>query len=201
MQPFQGQNVVNSIDSWKSRPKFLIQNGALFLNCLAWMGSANCIRKKNVGPVETVFGNIWGEACSGKTFSQELPPPDYINLFVLKGKCGNKEFEVDWLSNLFLPLPSNPRPWKRLDSDGGPVWVMKDETREDITEVSHNGSHIVWKEAIACSFIHSFIHSTTFWAPVVCQVLCEVLEMQRHKVSPVGVWTSYHSSVSFSSLI
>ena len=35
MQPLQGQNVVNSIDGWKSRPKSLIQNGALLsLPCL-----------------------------------------------------------------------------------------------------------------------------------------------------------------------
>lgn len=78
----------------------------------------------------------------GKLFPKSSLLQDCIISFALQGKCGNKEFEFDSLSNLFLPLPSHPKPWKRSGSDSGPDGVMRDVTGEAMTEVNHNGLHV-----------------------------------------------------------
>lgn len=63
MQTHQGQNVVNSTDGWKSRPKVLIQNGARFrLLCL----DGECKLEKNKRGLWRLCLEAY-EAHSGKT--------------------------------------------------------------------------------------------------------------------------------------
>jgi hypothetical protein len=82
MQLLQGQNVVNSIDGWKSRPKFFIQNSALFrLHCLA----GECkLRYKKYGACGDC---VWKQMrhVVGKHFPHELPSPG-LHYFVCSQK-------------------------------------------------------------------------------------------------------------------
>lgn len=65
-----------------------------FLDCLIWMGIANCIRKKIWSLWRLCLETYEVRHVVGKHFPKSCLLQDYISLFALKGKCGNKEFEV-----------------------------------------------------------------------------------------------------------
>lgn len=104
--------------------------------------------------METVWKHVrpWWENIFSKSFLLQ----DYLTL---KGKCGNKEFQFDWLSN-HLPSTGHPTP---NHAKGQRVMVAQSKWQGikylsdlRVIRVKLNSLQVMWKESIACSFLHSF---------------------------------------------